>query len=268
MKYAENEKWSLIVIYKYFNKNRSLFINECGFFNLYFIFFLTLLMTFVFAFGFIFYASQSKDLFRTACATTAVEIQKNLIKSEKSLFLLNAPSTALRLQLFAVYALLAVTPPPQDLPLFAELELIETQQEQLDLLQKNIIRTANSLATVNYFQLISKANINAQVQKNRWSHYLNIFTFVKPSHLPKLAVRSDSLGGVAPNYELESEYRRQQGLELIWQNWFSISTTLQKIFSPKNFVNQPVKIRYGLVCRVEPERINNTWDLKISLDKF
>ncbi len=265
MKYTGRDKWSLIEIQKFFKLRKS---NEFGFLSLYFIFFLTLLTGFVFSFGFLFYASQSKDIFRTSCVTTAVDLQKKLIQAEKKLFLLNAPSTALRLQRTATLAALAATPPPYNAPLLVELKVIETAQIRLDAYQKKLILSAQTMATAEYDALIVSANKNNYSLKNKWSAYLNIFSHISPAHSPIFSVRPDSIGGIAPNYELEHDYNAQQRLELIWQNWFTISENIQKNFNPKNFLNQPLTVRYGLNCRIEPERTNTAWDLKINVDRF
>ena len=265
MNYFDLEKCFSIKIFLSF-KNTNL--NNRGYLNLYFVFFLTLLTSFMFAFAFIHYASQAKDIFRTTCITKAVDLQKKMIQSEEALFLLNGPSTALRLQLWSIYAALAVTPPPYDFPLLAELEIVQKAQQQLDLTQRKIIQSARLMVTTQYTELILSLNKNHQILNKNWSSYLNIFSMIRSQHLPTFSVRADSIGGTAPNYELETDYKSQQRVELIWQNWFSVSQVIQKIFNPKDFLNSPAIIRYGLICRIEPERINKKWDLKINVDRF
>jgi len=106
--------------------------SESGFFLMQFLYFVILLSSFVFCFGFLFYASQSKDAFRKTCATTAVELQKKIVLSENRLFALNTLSTAYRLQIKTLQALLIAAPPPQKPPLVAQLEKVYAQQNQLD----------------------------------------------------------------------------------------------------------------------------------------
>jgi hypothetical protein len=247
---------------------KSKILNYDGFFSLYFILFLSLLTSFMFSYGFIFYASQSKDTFRTACATNAVEIQKNLIRAEKSLFLLNIPSSLLRLKLIATYAALASTPAPYNAPLLAELHIIQLEQKNLELLQQKIIQSSQMQANFQYGKMIAQTNQNNSQINSHWSFYLNIFSFIRAAHAPQLSVQPDSIGGTAPNYELQADYQSTQRVELIWQNWFTISDVAQKFFNPKNFNNHNMTLRYGFNCRIEPERTNNGWDIKIRMDKL
>jgi hypothetical protein len=264
MNFQKNASSILIARSIYFSKNLK---SNAGFFKLYLLFFISLLATFMFAFGFIFYASQSKESFRKVCITQATELQKSLITSEQKLFLLNTPSTILRLQLAALYASLLVTPPPADIGLISEIEETESLQEQLDQTQKMIIKTAQAKALIDFTKLVTESNANNLDLKKNWTFYLYILTATLPLHLPQLAVRPDSLGGTAPNYELETDYENKQRVELKWHNLFSLKQNAQEILRPSGFFNEASVFNYELICNIQPERRNSAWGLKINLGK-
>lgn len=230
-----------------------------GFFSLYFIFFLALLSTFIFCFGFVFYASQSKNLFQKICVTTAVEIQKNIVHTEQKLFFLNSESTALRLRMNLLKTALITTPPPEDLVLIAEIEALQFQQQALDNLQKNIITTANQISRTAYFSAVESSNQLILDLASFWGSYLRLFTIIKPSFPPTLAVRADSVGGLAPNYEFDYASRARQSVVLHWQNNFTAFENITKLSR---------EIQYGMTCTIAAERQSSTWKIKIRLDRF
>ena len=233
-----------------------------------FLYFVMLLSSFVFCFGFLFYASQSKDAFRRTCATTAVELQKKIVLSENRLFAFNTLSTAYRLQIKTLQALLIAAPPPQKPPLIAQLEKVYAQQNQLDKLQKKLIQDANLFGGLEYKKLITQTeNKNHEIRK-LWSTYLNIFTQVRTAQEPLLAVRPDSIGGRGPNYEFDEPHINNQSVVLKWQNIFTVNEMIQKIFRPVNLQNESLKIKYGLICSIGIERTISKWQLKINLAKF
>lgn len=233
-----------------------------------FLYFVILLSSFVFCFGFLFYASQSKDAFRKTCATTAVELQKKIVLSENRLFALNTLSTAYRLQIKTLHALLLVAPPPQKPPLAAQLEKVYTLQNQLDQMQKKLIQDSNLFVEIEYKNLISQTQHKNNEIRQLWRTYLNIFSQVRTAQEPLLAVRPDSIGGRGPNYEFDELHISSQNVVLKWQNIFTVNETIQKIFRPVNRQNESLKIKYGLICSVGIERIMSKWQLKINLDKF
>lgn len=233
-----------------------------------FLYFVILLSSFVFCFGFLFYASQSKDAFRKTCATTAVELQKKIVLSENRLFALNTLSTAYRLQIKTLQALILVAPPPQKPPLITQLEKVYSQQNQLDQMQRKLIQDSNLFASMEYKNLVSQTvNKNNEI-RDLWSHHLNIFTQVRTAQDPLLEVRPDSIGGRGPNYEFDMPYIDRQNVVLKWQNIFTVNEMIQRIFRPVNRQNESLKIKYGLICSVGIERIMSKWQLKINLDKF
>ncbi len=227
-----------------------------------------LLSSFVFCFGFLFYASQSKDAFRKTCATKAVELQKKIVSSEKRLFSLNNLSTSYRLQIKTLQALILVAPPPQKPPLITQLEKVYFQQNQLDQLQKKLILESNLFARIEYKNLASQSENNNNEIRELWSHHLNIFSQVRTAQEPLLAVRPDSIGGRGPNYEFDEPHINNQNVVLKWQNLFTVNEMIQKIFRPLTQQNESLKIKYGLKCTVGIERTISKWQLKINLDKY
>ncbi len=238
-----------------------------GFINVYFTFFLSLLMMFMFSFGFVFYASQSKEAFRKTCVTQAVDIQKRLIKAEKQLFALNSVSTLLRAHLTALYAILPVSVPPTTAATLAAIEEVKLLQTDLELAQNAIIKAAETDIAMRYGKMFFQANKENFEFMKSWSNFLYILTATVPVHYPQLAVRPDSWGGTAPNYELENDFETKQRVELKWHNFFSINQHVQKILNPKGFFGEPAILNYELVCKIQPERRETTWDLNISLGK-
>ncbi len=233
-----------------------------------FLYFVILLSSFIFCFGFIFYASQSKDAFRKTCATTAIELQRTIVLNEKRLYSLNTLSTAYRLQIKSLQALILVAPPPQKPPLMAQLEKVYLQQNQLDQLQKKLIQESNLFVGIEYKNLVSKTMHTNNEISHLWSTYLNIFSNVHMGQSPVLAVRPDSIGGRGPNYEFDEPHINNQNVVLKWQNIFTVNEMIQKIFRPLTQQNESLKIKYGLKCTVGIERTISKWQLKINLDKY
>lgn len=239
-----------------------------GFFRVQFLFCIALVTSFVFAFSFIFYASQSKDQFRKACATTVVDVQKNIVKSEKILFSLNKISTAYRIQISLLQATLLVTPPSGIPVVVAQIKAVQQQQQILARLQANLITNANRFAAIEYLRLAQQTNNLNQQLISKWTNYLNIFSKISLGPIPRLAIRPDSIGGVAPNYEFDDVNIKQQNVALNWQNRFSVNERMQTLFAPQARSNQDMTIRYGMNCSVGIERINSKWQLKINLDRL
>ncbi len=265
IKSTNNADSDLIWIYKYsFSKGNT----ESGFFLLQFLFFIVLLSSFVFCLSFIFYASQSKDAFRLACATSAVELQKNITHAEKILFTMNPLSTTYRLQIKILQVALLAAPPPQKPAIITQLEKVYSQQNQLDLLQKKTIQNANLFIDFEYKKLISSTHNNNREIGLLWRQFLNIFFQVYSIQQPALAIRPDSIGGNGPNYEFDLQRIDHQSVVLKWQNIFTVKELTQKIFKPLAPQNERLKIKYGLICSVGIERTLSKWQLKINLDKF
>lgn len=230
-------------------------------------FFVILLSSFIFCFSFIFYAGQSKDAFRTNCATRSVELQKNIIKAEKLIFNLNPVSTAYRVQIKVLQAALIVAPPVQKPQILAQLDQIYSQQNQLDLLQKRLLSDSQMFIDWEYQRLIAQAKHENHSITRLWDQYLQIISGVRATEPPILAIRPDSTGGKGPNYEFDHHNIHRQNVVLKWQNIFTTIEQRQSVFNPK-VLNEKLKSKYSYTCRVGIERTTSKWQLKINLDKF
>ena len=236
---------------------------EHGFFSIQFLFFISLISVTLMSYGYVFYAQKQKDLFRKTCYFDLVDIQKSLIKAEKKLFLLNPESSALRLRLKILYLELASATAAQNFALVAKIGLdIQTTialQKKLDLLQKLIIHTAESMAKFQLYKLNSDLIRQYQLEKKLWVGLLQESRNFKLKLNPVLAVRPDSLGGLAPNYELANDYQRLQRLQLSLQYQFSNRSESQTVLKTQQ--------TYQFSCDVSFTRKDQIWDLNINQDK-
>ena len=234
-----------------------------GFFSIQFVFFISLISVTLMSYGYVFYAQKQKDLFRKTCYFDLVNIQKNLVQSEKKLFLLNTESSALRLRLKILYLGLASATAAQNYALVTKIGLdIQTTvalQKKLDILQKLIIYTADSSAKVQLHKLNSDLVRQYQFEKKIWDSLLQEKRNFKLKLNPVLAVRPDSLGGLAPNYELSDDYQRLQRLQLNLQYQFSNLREGQTVLKTQQ--------TYQFSCDVSFTRKDQIWDLDINQDK-
>ncbi len=246
--------------------------SENGFTSIYFILFITLLLAFSVIFNIIFFASQSKDAFRNQCLIAAVDLEKDIINYENEFLLLNIPSTALRIQLAQAYIKLAAVPWPANLAILIEIEEINLAQEKLDQLQLRTINAANLAITLKLNRLITEINSSGLKITSLWSKYVGGFQTAYPANIPQLAVKPDSIGGLAPNYILTSDYKKKQSVEVKWNHLFWLTAYTHKILNV-NLFGQELKAapnsstKYSLTCLVEAERTNLEWQLKIKLDR-
>lgn len=243
--------------------HKSTLQKETGFFSVHFVLFFLLMTSFVLVQGYLLHAGSLKDKFRQTCLTEAVDIERTLIQMEKRLFKLNTVSTALRLQIAALKVGIIAAVATYNAPLVArltqQLHNAYKQQDLLDSAQKALIRFANLQAQAQYLRLFAKTNQNLFQQTSAWSEFLLSFSLMRPSKLPRLSVKPDSIGGKGPNYELENNYKTIQRVELFWNSHLiNIKTAL--LASSK-------VIRYSMRCQIEAQKKDDTWVLEISLDK-
>ncbi|MBC7458581.1 MAG: hypothetical protein H7235_09900, partial [Bdellovibrionaceae bacterium] len=146
--------------------------SEEGFFSINFLFFVLLISVTLLSYGYVFYAQKQKDQFRKACYFDLVEIQKNMVASEKQLFLLNPESTALRVRLNILYIELAAATAVQNYPLVAQLGLdiknTIALQKKLDALQKLIIQKANQTVKIQLIKLNTELLRAYEQEKYIW----------------------------------------------------------------------------------------------------
>lgn len=238
--------------------------SEQGFFSIQFLFFVSLISVTLLSYGYVFYAQKQKDNFRKVCYFDLVEIQKGMVASEKQLFLLNPESTALRIRLNILYIELAAATAAQNYPLVTKLG-IDIQntlslQKKLDRFQKIIIQKANYIAK---FQLIKLNTALLQVyeqEKRIWMSLVQENRHYSLKLNPIFAVRPDSIGGIAPNYELQNNYQLLQELQLELQYQFTNQREGQSLLK--------VKQSFQFSCSVSFIKKDQRWDLKINQDKL
>ena len=237
--------------------------NSKGFFSVHFIFFFLLMTAFVLTQGYVLLASSLKDQFRKTCLTEAVSIERHLVNAEQKLFKLNAVSTALRAEIIALKAAIAAAVATYNAPLAEQLTLqlnkAYKQQDLLDSAQKALIRFADLRAQTEYFLIFTKNNPKLYQRTSAWSEFLFSFSSMRASQPPRLSVKPDSIGGKGPNYELESNYKTTQRVELFWNSFLlNLKTELLENAS---------MIQYSMHCQIEAEEKEKKWELKINLDK-
>jgi hypothetical protein len=237
---------------------------ERGFFSIQFLFFVSLISVTLLSYGYVFYAQKQKDQFRKACYFDLVDIQKNMVASEKQLFLLNPESTVLRVRLNILYLELAAATAAQNYPLVAQLGLdiqnTISLQKKLDSLQKLIIQKANYTAQFQLMKLNTELLRAYQMEKRIWISLVQENRRYDLKLNPVIAVRPDSMGGLAPNYELQDHYQLLQELQLQLQYQFTNQRDGQSLLQTKQ--------SFQLSCRVSFIKKDQRWDLKINQDKL
>lgn len=237
--------------------------SESGFFSINFLFFISLISVTLMSYGYVFYAQKQKDQFRKVCYFDLVDIQKNMVASEKQLFLLNPESTALRVRLNILYIELAAATASYNYPLAAKLAVdIQTTlnlQSKLDTLQKSIIQAANYRAKIQAMKLHQELLKNYALEKRIWTSLVQENRQFYLTVNPSLAIRPDSIGGTAPNYELKNNYQRLQELELNLQYQFTNRKETQTLLNTKQ--------NFQFSCQVSFSKKDHQWDLKINQDK-
>lgn len=238
--------------------------SETGFFSIQFLFFISLISVIMISYGYVFYAQKQKDNFRKVCYFDLVDIQKNLVLHEKKLFLLNPESTALRLRLNILYVKLAVATATQNYPLATQLSLdiqnTISLQKKLDTLQKQIVLQANYSATTKLAELNAELRGLYQKEKKMWISLVQENRHYSLKLNPLLAVKPDSQGGLAPNYELADNYQRLQELRLDLQYQFTNQRNSQNLFQTQQ--------KFQFSCRVSFTKKDQQWDLKINQDRL
>lgn len=238
--------------------------SEKGFFSVQFLFFVSLISVTLISYGYVFYAQKQKDQFRKVCYFDLVDIQKNMVASEKQLFLLNPESTALRIRLNILYIELAAATAAQNYPLAAKLTLDIEQtiglQKKLDTLQKIIIQKANYSTKLQLIKLNTELARAYELEKRIWTSLVqeNRRFYLKMN--PVIAVQPDSMGGLAPNYELKANYQRLQELELSLQYQFTNRNETQSVLKTKQ--------SFQFSCSISFIKKDHEWNLKINQDKL
>ncbi len=225
--------------------------------------FLPVFISIVFCFGFISYFVQIKTKLRSHCLLKTIEIQKNLIQSENALFALNPVSTLLRTQLLlaeaALIAAIATGNEPAVVQTKIEIHRIKKLQTELDLQQKKIILGAKIKSESDSFQLLTELNRILIQNKNIWNFYINSTSQINQTIKPQFAVQADS-SDVAPNYELDLDYKSIQTVRFKLQHRFQTTELSQNMIKTQNVLS--------LSCGSRPQMEAQHWTIEINADKF
>jgi hypothetical protein len=238
--------------------------NKSGFISIQTLFIVLLISSAVFSYGYIAYAQKQKDAFRKSCFYDLVDIQKSLVQSEKKLFLLNPQSTALRLRLQFLYLVLAAAIASENPPLIVktliDIKNTEALQQNLDKMQKLIILNAEAQLHAKMLKLSHELNMAGLHEKSIWSYLLIDYRTYHLKQNVRFAVRPDSAGGTAPNYELQNNYKELQKLSLILHHSFSNNVSVQKYFNTQK--------TFKYICEVSFKKESEVWQLEINQGKL
>ncbi len=235
-----------------------------GFFSLHFVLFLLLVTAVVNGYALVFYAQQQKDLFRKTCFNDLPRIQTQLVRFEKQLFSLNPLSSILRQRLHTLKIQRVAAIASKNWPLAAKLtfDIQKTvhSQVRLDHVQKKIISTATQFLKTNMSLLVKNLSTSNNFQYLIWSYFVSAKNKYYLENNVQLAIQSDSIGGLAPNYELKSDYRRIQSLNLNLQHEYLNNKKFQTLLNTHQ--------KHHFSCTVSFSRKGDEWHLAINQDKF
>lgn len=231
--------------------------NQKGFVHLHTLFIVIFIMMIVFSIAFVGAVIQIQQEIRSECLKESVAIQKDIIHAEKILLQMNIASTSLRVSYYAAVAVSLF--PPTAAVGQAQMRAIQTLRQNLDRAQKLLIRVTETKARIESLGLLARLNQLSWKKRQIWNFYLSLFSYVRLHQTPKMAVHALS-SDLAPNYELDNDYKRTQRLELFWQTFFQTKSSAQKILDYQGSLS--------LTCGAIPERKGNQWSIEIIADKF
>lgn len=201
--------------------------------------------------------------FLSVCLPDSIELQKKIIIAEKQLFLLNPASSALQIQRRVATVELAAARATANIPGIALASLtlaeIESNQEQLQLLQRSIILATDALIKVQTANIKRKIRTSHLETAKIWNYYFETFFSIRSEHFAEMAVQPQT-SGLAPNYELKAGFKELQTVAFNWQfKYFTKSESQMLLNSQNSFLAS---------CGTQPERKANTWSVEILKDKY
>lgn len=235
------------------------FKSENGFVSSFFVIILNVVLLLGFIYAFINFHITQKDYQRKICLIEFKEIQTSIVKSEESIFRLNSLSSLLRLRMTQLKMALAAAIAVSNYPVVAQinLQIAETYQKQvsLDQLQRSLMLRSQ-------FQILQRiSNLNQKIQSQLrkqtpvWNLLLYQSTSFSLKPIYSLPIQPDSIGGIAPNYELKPNYKQLQMLALNWNQ--SIQTKLGIKSSSKDYSQ----------CSLTAKKEGSFWTIEINPDK-
>lgn len=237
--------------------------NSKAFTSLTFVTVLMSFMTLYFTAAFAIAISQQRDYVRTVCVQEATENQSQALTTVRYLFQLNMASSALRWGIkINKIAILAATVALQFHlipPMERILKALKYAQQGLDKIQKAIILKAKVELQIRHYAMIIKINRGLLDKGSNWNKMLTMMGLFVPTQFPELAIRPDSKGGIAPNYEWQDEAEQKQTLAYSWNMFFKTRDDYQTMVKWMNI--------FSLQCSVAPNLKEDEWKLTINADK-
>lgn len=193
------------------------------------------------------------------CRETLIVAQEKSATSLKTLLQLNPLAQQLRLKKrtteIAYAAAIASGNKVLALRLRAELAKIQIQREQLDRMQRLILRRQD------VSNLMALQNVKAQLravlfQLIKPTLFLHEIYFSRMNHV-SLAVKPD-MPDLAPVYELQAKFEEQQTLSVFW-NWSVYSRVTELRRYPLSFARE---------CSVTLTKRKNQWNPLLRTDKL
>lgn len=237
--------------------------NENGFVSFIFIWLILILLLVGYSYSAIHHQIILKGTYRKICLVEFKNIENMIVQYEKKLFSLNKFSTFLRLQITLTKTALAAATVSLNAPLVMQLtqqlNQLYQQQKMLDLTQKTLIQTANTKANLSLNLTRQKFQNQTRALNRTWSWLLTSTHQWEMTRVIALPVQPDPVGGLAPNYELKTNYQDLQKLELSWQimNRYKKSTQSLLPFSYSQQVN----------CSLTAKERNQKWSVVLTKDK-
>ncbi len=241
--------------------NSKLIRNERGSAAVFFLSVLPLFFIIFITLAFTGYIIQLKSRVRATCINQSIEIQKDIISSEKKLFALNPLSTALRVGLGVAAAEIVASAGNPLIIADATLRIksIREQQKNLDKLQKSIIKYAEIKTKISSAKIMRDIYQHFSEMGSIWAFYLSATNAIYPRRLPQVAVEPD-FDDIAPNYGLTKDYKTTQQLVLSWHHSYRTKQTAQQTID-KDF-------DFAFSCGAGPNQKGNKWLVEIKGDKF
>lgn len=238
--------------------------NSHGFVSILFMLFVIPLIALAATHALISYTSASKDLYRRQCIQWGLKAQYRLSDITDDIFKLNPLSSQLRFKLKTLQTALFAAISSGNSVLAAQLQIqiqqVQTQQLQLDQLQKQKIGQADLEISQLKQNYLFETKMALQKFDHSWALLLmteNNFSILKS---PYLGVQPDSIGGLAPNYELSAIYKQQRIMAFEWQNRHQLWK------KSNNGPSQKQSLR--IICEITAVYENRKWIYQTRLDNL
>lgn len=207
--------------------------------------------------------SQQRDFVRSTCIIEATEIQAETLENTREIFSLNKKSTYLRRSIQGTYAAIALATAAGQVPVVAQLtqllRMLKQAQKTLDKYQQFLINKAKVNLQTKHYALIAKINSRQHELAKPWQKMISMWGVFRPRSIPQLAIRPDSIGGTAPNYEWVDRAEEKQTLAYSWNMFFYAEKKYQNALSWMNTLSAE--------CSVAPKLKGEKWELQINVGK-